>query len=92
MKSIPGSLQQHLQLQLVLEGLLAPVPPLHPKQVVPEVVHLGVNNTIVQSDLQSGRPDWANFGLLGGDCFLWALFFKLQKLPRLLGNCYQRNF
>jgi hypothetical protein len=28
--------------------------------------------------LFAGRPDWANFSLLG-DCFLWADFFKFAE-------------
>jgi hypothetical protein len=33
--------------------------------------------------LDSGWPDWANFRALG-DCFLWAVFWKLQKKHRYL--------
>jgi hypothetical protein len=28
------------------------------------------------ANLRTGRPDWANFRLLG-DCFRWATFLKI---------------
>jgi hypothetical protein len=35
-------------------------------------------------------PDWAIFHLLGG-CLLWAVFWKLQNLPKLLGHFFTRQ-
>jgi hypothetical protein len=32
---------------------------------------------------RSGWPDWANFRSLD-NCFLWAVFWKLQKKPNCL--------
>jgi hypothetical protein len=41
-------------------------------------------NGIVFGSRLPGRPDWANFRLLG-DFLLWAVFFKLQKWHKFLG-------
>jgi hypothetical protein len=36
------------------------------------------------------QSDWANFRLLG-DCFHWAIFFKLRKGPKILGHFFSQG-
>jgi hypothetical protein len=44
-----------------------------------------IDSALIKSSRMSpGWPDWATYRQLG-DCVLWAVYYKLQKQPKLLG-------